>query len=254
MNQLPFRGTQINNTHLLAKGLIGCWLFNENTGNLAHDSSNNNNIGNINNCTWSDGISCNGSTSYTLLPNINVSGLDEITVMGWVKPISVIQDGTIIGCWGGSQIFLLWADNASPDGWCCVFKNSNSEYYMSPKETIIVDLNKWVFVASTFKRNDTFNLYVNGIKTYSTTTTDYPINSHSTDNPQIGSDLGNIRNFDGYIRDVRIYNRALSLEEITQLQVNPYKMFESRISPALLYHATAAGVANAGAMIMAMMR
>ena len=39
----PFRGSQINKTHPLAKGLVGCWIFNEDTGDLIFDLSGHNN-------------------------------------------------------------------------------------------------------------------------------------------------------------------------------------------------------------------
>lgn len=43
----PPVGTEINISHALANGLVGCWLFNENSGNTANDSTSSGNDGTL---------------------------------------------------------------------------------------------------------------------------------------------------------------------------------------------------------------
>lgn len=254
MNQLPFRGSQINKTHPLSKGLIGCWLFNENNDSYLHDSSYNNSTGFMINCIWSEGLDFNGTNSYVKLPNLNVGGFDEFSILLWVKAKSVTSDGFVLGNWGTSYNFAIYADNHwTGDGWRAILRNAEPRDFNSPIIVNPVVLNEWTLLVITYRRNDYHRFYVNGIEVFNVATTDYPMKTY-TDEPRLGGDINNGRFFNGSIKYVLAYNRAISSEEITQLKVNPYGMFESQISSALLYHATAAGVPNTGAMLMMLMR
>jgi len=43
----PVRGIRLNKSHPLVRGLVGCWLFNEGSGNIVQDSSGNGNTGSL---------------------------------------------------------------------------------------------------------------------------------------------------------------------------------------------------------------
>ena len=63
----PFRGIQINRTHPLVRGLIGCWPFNDGTGPKTWDYSGNANKGTLEGgATWAPGrrgwaVNCDGA-------------------------------------------------------------------------------------------------------------------------------------------------------------------------------------------------
>ena len=48
----PYLGVPINGTHPLAKGLVGCWVMNENSGNVVQDLSGNVRTGTITGAVW----------------------------------------------------------------------------------------------------------------------------------------------------------------------------------------------------------
>jgi predicted outer membrane repeat protein len=80
-----------------------------------------------------------------------------------------------------------------------------------------VPLNQWTHVVGTFSDGN-ITLYKNGFSEPNSTVGTPTIHSHSNDEPLgIGAEGDGGMAFDGRIDDVRIYNRALSGEEIEQL-------------------------------------
>ena len=55
--QKPYRGIQLNRQHPLARGLVGCWLVNEGTGDKVFDYSGNGNNGILTNMDEADWVS-----------------------------------------------------------------------------------------------------------------------------------------------------------------------------------------------------
>jgi len=51
----PTRGIRLNKSHPLARGLVGCWLFNEGSGGQVYDLSGNGGDGTITGAVWSAG-------------------------------------------------------------------------------------------------------------------------------------------------------------------------------------------------------
>jgi hypothetical protein len=80
----------------------------------------------------------------------------------------------------------------------------------------------WQHVVMTWDGSSTatnIHIYINGVEV-SYTNTQNGTGSRNTDAAQdlnIGNSIGNSRTFDGYLDDVRIYNRVISLDETKQL-------------------------------------
>ena len=75
--QKPPLGRQLHVAHPLAHGLVGCWLFNEGSGDLVHDSSGNENHGTFKNMTpatdWVTGEDG---------PVLNLDGVNDFVSLG----------------------------------------------------------------------------------------------------------------------------------------------------------------------------
>lgn len=83
----PALGTQINWSHPLARGLVGCWLLNEGGGDWVNDLSGNGNTGTITGATWTGGqfgrcLSFDGDDYVKIPPNI-LFGCTGIALIAW---------------------------------------------------------------------------------------------------------------------------------------------------------------------------
>ena len=89
--QKPFRGTQLNKTHPLARNLLLAYLLNENSGDIAYIQGVNR-AGTIVNGTWDNGKLTFAGNGYVSLPNPNIPeiGTGPYTVFARIKtPASV---------------------------------------------------------------------------------------------------------------------------------------------------------------------
>ena len=199
------------------RGLVAYYSFDEGTGNIAYDISGNGNNGTIYGAKWTKGkygsaLQFDGVDDYVDLGNdesFNIT--DELTIEAWVNR------GTITGTTmryivgkGTNYInepYILEYDPAN--GYLRFGIYDGTNYY-----EVVTGLVKgqWVHLVGVFD-GTSVKLYVNGIKkaelSFSQTTID--IQEHSV---TIGGCDGGGRYFVGLIDEVRIYNRALSPEEI----------------------------------------
>ena len=202
------------------KSLVGYWPFDEGSGNIAYDLSGNNNHGTLyNGPQWVDGkvgkaLSFDGVDDYVQAGanGIPISNLER-TLVAWINP-SINHD-----VWG----FLGYGSgDCTGKQFYMGLKNSNrftfwggcSDYISN----YILPLNQFSFLSITFK-NGIVNMYANnqfiaGVPRSVATpmVTKVIIGSEST------TDGSSFRSrFKGIIDEVRIYNRALSADEIKAL-------------------------------------
>ena len=226
----PPLGSLINWAHPLAKGLVGCWLMNEGSGNRISDLSGNGNNGTLIGAnglpTWVPGrsgpaLSFDAVDDYAIVPHSSSLNLgNTVTFASWIYPTSFTGYRTVVakaysvfwfGLDGGSGRIQLWVGNVAnqSDG--------------------AVQLNKWSYIAATWN-GTTINYYINGLYD----SFDSNANSATTNllNMYIGADREGVTDptyfFPGLIDIVHIYNRALLAQEIWQLYAFPYAMFERR--------------------------
>ncbi len=207
----------------LHAGLVAHWNFNEGSGSVLHDVSGHGNDGTIHGASWGEGIDgsalyFNGN-AYVDLGNRNDLILKNFTEYVWIKP--EINDDAFHGflgheTWSGTQY-------RSPSIWVhgktCIhtgFGDGNHWDSLITSPGTIEEYH-WNQVAVSFN-GSSYNVYINGELVYSTT--EY---AGKTPYPTPISTIGKVDNyFVGSIDEIRIYNRALSAEEIKELYTRDY--------------------------------
>jgi hypothetical protein len=221
----------------LQNGLLGYWRFDETATQTVFDSSGNANDGTIVSGGRTEGRfggaltfsgSNNSHASVPRRPNSSLFDIaDQMTVSVWVYPTSlpdgfraVVQSqiGTLVhpdqfylgfGPRNGS-IWYKWHLAANDFG-----SNANGDIYEGVPET-----NRWIHMVGTYD-GTIMRLYVDGteVGTFAVQgdirIDDNPIVIGSEENssePQVVT-----RGFRGHVDELRIYNRALSSAEVTEL-------------------------------------
>ena len=224
----PRLGVRINNGHLLAKGLVGCWIMNEGAGNTVADLSGNRNTGTLVGDThfvpgkFGPCLDFEGDGDYvTLGLGFNlIANQPGLPVSAWVKPNTTPPAASIdFVTKRSSTVFLLcWATNQN-----VAFEvyNASTESAIGYYTDGIADTN-WHHVVGVYNGTNV-KVYVDTIA-----------------GGTVGNLTGNTRtvtgttrisgpttaSFNGSIDDVMIYDRALSASEIAQLYREPFGMFE----------------------------
>lgn len=210
-------------------GLIGHWSFDEGVSTIVRDFSGNGFNGVMTNMDastdWVAGkrgkaLDFDGVDDYVALPSANlssrVSGNTAITIAGWFKGSDIesmvrLQDGTayIVLGWTSSGAFAPRALVSTDGGVTGVNIGGGN-----------VHDGKWRHIAMTWEKNTTngFKVYVDGSVTNQkdTPNVNLPVFSGST-GAYFGSYQGTSEFTAGSIDDVRIYNRALTRDEIKAL-------------------------------------
>ena len=221
----------------LSSGMVAWWPFNGNAG----DSSGNAHISTPYNITYGTGMHglpntaavFNGHNSYVGVSYKSDLNLTKFSICAKIKAMafydSLCQTNMIV-CRGkqtfSSSYALHFFDNAYDNdscakrdttknvfgGWAGSYSGSSSQFQYTPT----IQLNTWYTVVMTYE-NDTMRFYVNGVKK-STYKGSGPITT-STDSLHIGANyrtyIGYSYWFNGYMDDLRIYDRVLADSDIT---------------------------------------
>jgi hypothetical protein len=206
--------------------LVGYWPLDEGTGSTAQDMSGKGHVG-----TWNgtmpngsyyapgkvgsyEGAFTNTNSDYISIPD--ASDLDPATAFtatAWVNFTAPTGWNTVFGkeSWAAGTGWSLINSDATK--WSLIYYKGSGPYLMSGNNTLGV----WHF-ASIVNANGSAKLYIDGALT---TSGAIPI-SNNTLNLYIGArhnndGTGSTDMWNGFIDDVRMYNRALSLAEIQAL-------------------------------------
>lgn len=237
LGRKPLLGQRINWAHLLARGLVGCWIMNEGSGNKVYDLSGNGNHGTfVNTPEWvpsKDGIGINfvGTDSdYVSIPNFDPS--NQGTVAFWIVPS--VLDGVRRRLTGGHNAYEITIEISRR------LENQlfNNTFGTETITNLEVDkLYHGVFTYDSF--TDVSRSYVNGILEI-----DVLEAMSDPGGPfelRIGHRTGASGGYyDGVFLSMMIYNRVLTSSEVLDLYINPYAMFERR-SPVSYFIPLAAG-------------
>jgi len=252
----PIRGTPIDTSHPLARGLAGCWLLGEGTGQTVADLGPYRQHGSFHGGAplWKPGRhgyslefdgtdkcidcgagkfgwDCTNELSVVALANHGASQVNTIFARSaYSRPVR------LHGQTGGKFSFRVFTDTTND----CIITSTSSH---------ATDGSEWVHVAGTWRPYGAY-LYVNGVQEASDTVTDGNLNV--TDNQFVGiggtyEGADYVCCWNGSIEYVFIYNRALSAEEIRWLYREPFAMFDSSVSSAPL-HAPASTVSLAASV------
>lgn len=245
----PF-GARLNLGHPMARDLIGCWLFNEGSGNKVYDYSGQNNHGTFAGAVpfpdpptstrgWNGGIHGggllnNGSTAYVDCgPSVGGATLGpNLTVITWVK--SNVPDGVIaqyisickqgFAAATGFQIYCL---NYPPLGGVLLDTFSASTY----NRYVFTHDRDWHQFATVYQyflgAGVTGSTYKDGVLMTPFATGMATLISQNTHNLWIGQRDETYANWNIGITDsVFIYNRAFSASEVAFSYAFPFSMFE----------------------------
>lgn len=229
----PLYGTPINPTHWASQGLVGQWLFNEGTGLIAHDSSGNNNHGSLVNMSntptsgWVPGdgggaLAFDGVNDYVNLYNKFGHIYNNFTVLITAKQLFTSGGQQLIGkgqassllntfnlyWWGSSSLYFIWSNGTNYD--------SIAWPSLSPLDNIYMVAASFSYGKAKCYKNGYLVRSKDSFVTYTKAT---------TDNVLVGV-YPSFGLFSGDIYSIRIYNRALSADEIQYLYQNPYCMYE----------------------------
>lgn len=213
-------------------GLVGWWKFNEAAGvTTATDAMGADNNGALQNGLSSagvgyltfDGAASSGDDLINAGSASNLDNLPAFTLSAWIKPDSMGEGGFGRIFDKGAAGFRLLVRGTNQLS-CTVNYATTELNRISAANTVA--LGAWQHVAVTWTGSSTatnLRIYVNGVEAaYSGS----PIDGQgargidATANLILGNDAGGARTFDGTLDDLRVYNRVLSADEITKLNIN----------------------------------
>ncbi|MHC4546501.1 MAG: LamG-like jellyroll fold domain-containing protein [Planctomycetota bacterium] len=204
-------------------GPIAYWKFDEGTGSIAYDSAGDND-GTIYGADWTTGLlggalDFDGIDDYVDMADTVKNHLEtSYTFSIWIKPKTILGVHCIAAYRRstydiGYQV-LLQLQHYNSDVQFIVGSLGNNAIASYPDA---LTTNTWYHIAGTREEN-ALNVYVNGVSGIPDSETFVEI---SPDNFKIGAihccDQVIQSFFDGTIEDVRVYDRALSAEEVQQL-------------------------------------
>jgi hypothetical protein len=225
---LPFGGFSQD----LASGLVACYPF---TGN-ADDGSGNGNHGTVNGAVlttdrFGNGNSAygfDGANDYIAIPVDKLTN-PVYTFSFWAKPASIPASPdsyAILSIGGpGADQGILLSNNyvGGSTGWAMVSYHTDGTLVPSNSVGALPDVNTWYHIVQTRSANAA-SLYVNGVL-IGTRPTNGKTAGYKPSGPgaTIGSRSNLIQFFHGEIDDLRLYNRALSAEEVQALYLAPIR-------------------------------
>jgi hypothetical protein len=221
---------------------VGWWQFDECTGTTANDFSPNTNTGTITiggsgsntsagTCSsgtgteaWNNGttgklsasLDFDGTDDYITAPDSTDFVFKDMAVSFWIKPgtngsydspVGQYDDGT--GATGD------WWNFERSSGTTISFKVDDSSTITSADSTTTLNVGTWYHVVGVRDEDSTLKLFINGKQETSVAETAYTIDSSQS--VYIGNQYNNSRYFDGQIDDVRIYNYAMTSNQVRSL-------------------------------------
>ncbi len=208
-------------------GLVGWWKLDEGSGSTAVDSSGNGHDGTLNNMYDGDRVDgalyFDGNDSFVSIPPLNLNS-NTVTISAWIKRDGEQSEGYtgLVYCRDGRTTAGLNLGGTGAPDW-----KINNELAYNWNETqaawdwhsgLVVPDNKWIFAALVVEPTRA-TLYMGEDEKLSskTNTIDHGIEEFDGVT-RIGHDTHTEgRYFKGAIDDVRIYNYALSQDEIEAL-------------------------------------
>ena len=232
--QKPPRGTILNPSHPLSKGMVCCFVFNEATGGRLFDLASYRHHGTI-----------NGTVRW--LPGGKGYGLDYVVADNGAGYVSIPNDARMIpGTADFSLFFLLRSDTQDDNGSRFYAKGNHGEDYIhlyvdkyypgkiiwqdgptgyeGSLQSTIALTNGEDYAVCAVRRAGTAYIYIDGVDRGSAT---HAGNFNATRQTELGRspDYSDTTQWDGALYDFRYYDRGLSPAEVAWLHAEPYAMF-----------------------------
>jgi hypothetical protein len=215
---------------------LGHWTFDEGSGNITADVSGNGDDGMI----WTTGVSWSTDTPTGKGYSLEFSGtgavhigdpdilkvIGDITLAAWIKTGPATQSWNNIVVKGhntGENVLRVDGNTSSHTGtqiWCGSY--DNTDHMVKSYELSEGDFNTWIHAVGTYSTTyQLWSLYLNGIMVNTspdavgavTVDRGWAIGARASADGTYPTE----RHFTGLIDDVRIYNVALTEDEVSQL-------------------------------------
>ena len=211
----------------ILNGLVGWWKFDETNGTVAYDSSGNGNDGYLTNGpTWTEGkiggsLSFDGVDDRVALPNSALNGLTNLTLNLWTKLNSGSQDHFFISGASSSQHnhFLfgltntneihIWDGNSKKNGHSYPPSNWDGKWINITLIRKIDGSGSQIFIDSVNVNSKAYNASALSIADKGLWV--------GADQDRVNGGWESTQFLDGLIDEVRIYDRALSADEVQAL-------------------------------------
>ena len=233
---------EISDLYTKESGLVAYWDFNEGSGTTLADISGNGHDGSITNATWALGVEgnalyFNGTDAFVTVPyDPSFSNLTNLTIEAVINVESVPAEGDFGIIAGVHDVFNGFSSNTE-QSWRIGTLTQNGIYYFiftsradgntsydgngvnrswDPFPT-----NQWIHLSSVWENGHMY-LYQDGVLVQENAYTQAVLNEANTPltiGYSIGTDNSNSplnTHFQGYIDNLKIFNRALSADEIAQ--------------------------------------
>jgi hypothetical protein len=207
---------EVQISDVLLNGLVGWWKFDEGSGTVAYDSSGNGNDGSLTNGpTWTAGkiggaLSFDGLNDFVYVPSIRSVNGGGVTFAVWIKPTHFdsidyphIISGAGVSFHGAGPAYIP-SNNKGRVG-LYLGGSSAGEVF-----TRVVPLLDWSHITA-ISNGTNYQIFWNGVLEQQSSQVTGQVGNSSI---MIGSEANT---WLGLIDDVRIYNRALSAEEVQAL-------------------------------------
>jgi uncharacterized repeat protein (TIGR02543 family) len=209
-------------------GLVAHYTFDEGSGTTAADSAGSNTGTLVNGPTWVAGKVGTGALQFDgvndkISCGTGVNGLSALTISTWINPVTV---------GGRNQGTIVSTMNASSNGWA-LYTSSQKELAfkidysttdlvkMSPITTVTYGGTTWDHYVVTWDGSTAssgVHIYKNGVEVSLYRNVSEPVGSRASETScAIGNASAGNRQFNGSLDNVRIYSRALSAQEVTDL-------------------------------------
>jgi hypothetical protein len=223
-------------------GLLGYWSFEEGSGTTTADMSGNGLTGTLSGATlpaWvTPGAVGSGALDFTPIaapnsekvdignpPSLNLTG-SYLTLSAWAFPRSVSDGGRIVTKGGGSNN-RGWSLGVESTGiWRLQIASGVNALTSCSTANGTVALNTWTHIAGVYDGvAGTMKLYINGVEATTTLSAAVPAFMSNPVNVGVGigsrNDGSGITRWNGMLDEVRIYDQALTPNEIMALVPEP---------------------------------
>jgi hypothetical protein len=213
-------------TTYLDPNIMGHWKFDEGDGSTAYDSTGNNH-GAIYGAQWTGGqidgaLGFDGADDYVEVGDSpKLEGMDNLTMCVWIRPQQNPGQGNVIivdkECYTAYRFHIYDVDQADGNGLLTSWINGET---CGPTPDVELEMSGsiWYHLVLVYDNNDNeVRYYVDGSLAGTKPLVSGAIGTNSAPLRIGRSNHPSPQYFKGIIDDVRVYDRALSTEEIWQL-------------------------------------